>query len=440
MKTVEDYTLLYNGEWTNSLPKGPAPGVLANYSQDLFFSMERLANSPFAVRRLTSRSLPFRVDDSVARQITGSTAQQLLSDRRLFYADYTNQAGLPASSGKYAAACDAFFYIDKRSGNFLPLAIRTNVGANLIYTPADSPADWMLAKIMYNINDFFYTQVNHLAATHEVIQIVWMAAIRTLSVDHPIYGLLDRLTYQLFAIQPLANLFLFNDGAAFDELFPITGSGARNFNSELYFNGSGAFQANYFETDLQNRGLINSMGPKLSHFPYYEDASVIYNAIRAFMTCFVESYYTSDSVVLADTELQAWVSEANGAAEAIDFPSKIATTETVINVLTHIAHLASTVHHAVNTNELLSVSATFPMHPAALYSPVPTTKGNTSVVNFLPPLAKCIAQLQLDGLLYVDSVSSPPPPLSSRTGSFFEAVPRDAAYHNQDKEYNADES
>lgn len=364
--------------------------------------MERLANSPFAVRRLTSGSLPFQVDDSIARDITGSTAQQLLDERRLFYADYTNQADLPASSGKYAAACDAYFYIDQSSGNFfLPLAIRTNVGANLIYTPADAPADWMLAKIMYNINDFFFTQVNHLAATHEVIQIVWMAAIRTLSVDHPIHGLLDRLTYQLFAIQPLANVYLFDDGAAFDALFPITGSAARDFNTDLYFNGSGAFQANYFETDLQNRGLIHSVGPELSDFPYYEDASVIHDAIRAFMTDFVASYYTSNSVVLADTELQAWVSEANGAAEAIDFPSKIAATETIIDVLTHIAHLASTVHHAVNTNELLSISATFPMHPAALYSPVPTTKGNTSVVNFLPPLAQCIAQFELDGLLYV---------------------------------------
>jgi arachidonate 15-lipoxygenase (second type)/8-lipoxygenase (S-type) len=65
-----------------------------------------------------------------------------------------------------------------------------------------------------------------------------MAAIRTLSVDHPVYALLDRLTYQLFSIQPLAQSFLWDSGAALDTLFPITGSGARDFATELYFNGT----------------------------------------------------------------------------------------------------------------------------------------------------------------------------------------------------------
>lgn len=48
------------------------------------------------------------------------------------------------------------------------------------------------SKMMFNVNDFFFSQLYHLAATHEVVQTVWMAAIRTLSVDHPIYVLLNR--------------------------------------------------------------------------------------------------------------------------------------------------------------------------------------------------------------------------------------------------------
>lgn len=399
LDTVEDYLSLYDGEWTQILPKGPVPGVLTNYSQDLFFSMERLANSPFSVRRLGSGSLPFDVEDSVAQTVAGASLQQLLDAGRLFYADHSDHANLPPSSGKYGAACDAYFFIDEVSGDFLPLAIRTGVGANLIYTPADSASDWLLAKIMYNVNDFLFAQVYHLAATHEVIQIAWMAAIRTLSVEHPLYGLLDRLTYQLFATQPLANSYLFDNGTAFDRVFAVSGSGARDYNSQLYFSGSGAFQANYFLSDLQNRGLINSTGPELTHFPYYEDATVIHNAIRAFMTSFVESFYASDAVVLADTELQAWVAEANGPAEAIDFPSEIATTETIIDILTHVAHLASTVHHTINTNELISLSSTLPMHPSALYKPVPTAKGNTSVASFLPPPEAVLAQFEVEGLL-----------------------------------------
>jgi arachidonate 15-lipoxygenase (second type)/8-lipoxygenase (S-type) len=396
----EEYPLLYQGQWAKTLPKGPAPGVLTNYTQDRFFSMERLANSAFSVRRLPKSSkLPFQVDISIVSKVADSSLQKLLQDGRLFYADHRAQATWPKSINKFSAACDAYFYISKRSGEFLPLAIRTNVGSNLVYTPLDDEADWTLAKIMYNVNDVFFAQTWHLAATHEVVQIAWMAAIRTLSIEHPIYGLLDRWTYQLFAIQPLAQSFLFDKGAAFDTLFPITGAGARDFVTELYFNGTGAFKAGYFETDLKKRGLLHGDGPKLDHFPYYENASTIHKALRRFIYAFVKSFYKSDRVVQGDRELQAWAAEANGPAKAIDFPDKFDCIDAIVDALTHIAHLVSTVHHSVNTNNLLSISATLPMHPASLYQQVPTTKGNTSVAQYLPPLQAALAQLQVDGLL-----------------------------------------
>lgn len=397
---MDDYTLLYDGQWANTMPNGPAPGVLTNYSQDLFFSMERLSNAAFSVERLApGTSLPFNIDDTTAKNITSSTLPDLLAAGRLFYADHSDQASLAKTDGKYGAACSAYFYL-ATSGDFLPLAIRTNVGANLIYTPADDAEDWLLAKIMFNINDFFFNQVYHLAATHEVVQIIWMAAIRTLSTEHPIYGLLNRLTYEVFAINPLAATVLFADGAFFDQLLPFTGAAAEGYNTDLYFNGSGSFQANYFQTNLNTRGLINAtVGPELTSFPYYEDASVIYSALRAFMAAFVGSYYTSDAEVKADTELQAWAKEANGDAEVIDFPGAITTVAQLVDILTHVAHLVSTVHHAINTNELLSLSATFPMHPGALYQPIPTAKGGISVVDFLPPLKQVLVQFELDALL-----------------------------------------
>lgn len=145
--------MLYDNEWKNTLPAGPVPGILTNYTQDLLFSMERLSISPYAVRRLSpsADSLAFAVDDSVAKQLTGSTLQELLEAGRLFYVDHSSQGSLDRTSA-YAPACDAYFFIDEASGDFLPLAIRTGVGANLIYTPADSPNDWLLAKMMYNTN------------------------------------------------------------------------------------------------------------------------------------------------------------------------------------------------------------------------------------------------------------------------------------------------
>ncbi|KAJ0108602.1 manganese lipoxygenase [Diaporthe amygdali] len=401
LTTVKDYELLYDGEWLNALPKGPVPGVLTNYTQELLFSMERLSTSPYAIRRLIPGrdGMPFWVDDSVTLKVAGAPLWALLLEGRLFYADHSNQANLPRTD-RYAPACDALFFIDKTSGNFLPLAIRTGVGQSTIYTPEDSDEDWLLAKIMYNVNDFWFAQWNHLAATHQVLQITWLAAIRALSVEHPIHALLDRLTFQSFAVQPLALSVLFESGGAVDRVFGFTGTAAQDYATLLYNSGSGDFQSNYFIKDLETRGLLNSkFGPALNHFPFYEDASVIYTATRTFMKSFVDSYYKSDSDVKADTELQAWAKEANGPAEAHDFPSTIATKDTVVDVLTHVAHLASTAHHAVNTNQLLSVSSTLPFHPPALYSPVPNTKGgDTDVVAFLPSFEQVVTQLSFAGL------------------------------------------
>ena len=194
LQTLDDYTLLYDDEWLKTLPAGPIPGILTNYTQDLLFSMERLSLSPYQIRRLNSSDpLNFQVDDATATNITGMTQQQLLTSGRLFYADYRDQAKLEATTkARYSAAVDAYFYIDQTSGDFLPLAIRTNKGNSVIYTPADSANDWLLAKIMYNTCDIWFAQWEHLSRTHEVVQIVYMSAIRTLSDFHPVKAILDR--------------------------------------------------------------------------------------------------------------------------------------------------------------------------------------------------------------------------------------------------------
>ncbi|KAK6212725.1 hypothetical protein LQW54_004992 [Pestalotiopsis sp. IQ-011] len=401
LQTLHDYTLLYDDHWKATLPSGPLPGILTNYTQDLLFSMERLSLSPYQVRRLnpSSDELQFSIDDTVAENITGSTLQELFSQGRLFYADYRDQSDLTRTE-RFAAACDAYFYIDQASGDFLPLGIRTNVGSNLIYTPNDEPDDWLLAKIMYNVNDFWFAQWDHFASTHMVVQIAYMAAIRTLSDDHPVLAVVNRLMYEVFAIQPLAASLLFNAGGAADELFPWTGTAAQAFTDKLYkSDGAGRFEANYFETDLEARGLINSeFGPALKNFPFYEDASVIHDAIRAFMTSFVDSYYDEDADVISDGEVQAWVAEAQGPAAAIDFPT-LETKSALIDALSHMAHLASSAHHTVNTNELLSASSTLPFHTPSLYQAPPASKGSLGsqdgITAFLPPLSQVEGQLNL---------------------------------------------
>ncbi|KAK0643291.1 lipoxygenase [Cercophora newfieldiana] len=402
LKNLDDYEKLYDGEWFNSLPRGPDPGVLSNYTQDKFFSMQRLSNSPYRVRRLIPKSdtLPFPVDAKATKAVCGRSLQQLFNDGRLFHADYRDQQGLALTPGQYTASTDAYFCIDSRSGDFLPLAIRTNAGANLTYTPLDSPQEWLLAKIMVNVNDFWFAQWNHLAFTHETVHIIWMAAIRSLSQYHPVYAVLDRLMSQVFSIQILAKVVLFSPGSTVDRIFPHDGRSAEEYSTSQYLNGFGNFQANFFLTNLRGRGLINSThGPPLKSFPFYEDAGKIHSAIRKFFTAFVQSYYPSDAVLAADSEIQGWVQECNGPAKVFDFPKKIVTRGTLVDVLTQLAHLVSTAHHTVNTNELIQVSSALPFCPPSLYQPLPTTKNSSlNAVEWLPPLQKAFDQLAIGSL------------------------------------------
>lgn len=196
LETLDDYTKLYDGEWQpSSQPTGQYKGILTNYTQDLLFSMERLSFNPYAVRRLnpSSDSIPFTVDDAIVTNVTGQTLESLFTSGRLFYVDHTVQGRLPKTAPpQYAPACDALFYICPTSGNFLPLAIRTGTGNDLVYTPEDTADDWLLAKIMFNVNDFFMAQFDHFSRNHFVAEIVYEAAMRTLSDSHPVLAVMKR--------------------------------------------------------------------------------------------------------------------------------------------------------------------------------------------------------------------------------------------------------
>jgi hypothetical protein len=116
------------------------------------------------------------------------------------------------------------------------------------------------------------------------------------------------------------------------------------------------------------------------------------------MTTFVNSYYPSDAKLSRDSELQAWIAEANGPAEVIDFPSAPLTDRGVlVEILTHLAYLATVVHHTLNTNDLVESLATLPFHPASLYAPIPTAKNISSsqLLSYLPGPGPAIGQIGL---------------------------------------------
>ena len=204
--------------------------------------------------------------------------------------------------------------------------------------------------------------------------------------------------YQSFAFRPAGVATLTNPGGAIDTFLGISGTGFEDFANTLYYAlGAGAFRSNYLCTNLQSRGLLNNRrGPPLKRFPFYEDASRIHLQLEVFMTSFVDSYYANSAVLEADTELQAWFTEANTAAQAIDFPTApVANVGTLVDILSHFAFLTGVSHHVLNTGEPATSSAVLPFHPGSLYAPIPTQKGVKDLFPFLPPLNDSLGWINL---------------------------------------------
>jgi arachidonate 15-lipoxygenase (second type) / 8-lipoxygenase (S-type) len=79
-----------------------------------------------------------------------------------------------------------------------------------------------------------------------------------------------------------------------------------------------------------------------------------------------------------------------------DFPTSITNTQALSDIISHFAQLGAIVHGSINSNQPAH-SQTLPLHPAAFYSPLPTSKGVENLLAFLPTLTQSIGQISLTG-------------------------------------------
>ncbi|KAJ8122557.1 hypothetical protein O1611_g9809 [Lasiodiplodia mahajangana] len=387
--TLDDYAKVYDNQWTTSLPSGPLPGMLTNHTDDRTFSMMRLSSIPYRLFRLQrDDALLFPVDAEVSKSITGYTVEELHAQGRLFYEDFEEMKDQETTTA-YGAGCQAYFYIDD-AGDFLPLAIKVIVKGRedsaLVYTPKDLHAEWLFAKMTINANDGWHSTWGHTTMSHSAAEAPYLAAIRTLSENHPILALINRVENTPWSVRPNLQDSLVNGSLdTGPKYYPWTADAARTWANKVYSSGETSnYSSNYFLTNLRRRGLIDyPYGPALKSFPYYEDASILMGVIEEFMTTFINSYYKNDKAVANDRELQAWLKETVP-GQVHDFPKKIQTKQDIIDILKHQAYLGSIVHAIMSGNgNQLDVMA-LPFTTAGWQMPIPTEKGAITDISTYP--------------------------------------------------------
>lgn len=204
--------------------------------------------------------------------------------------------------------------------------------------------------------------------------------------------------YQAYAVRPIGEEFLFNEGGFYDSSFTLTNWAGKRFATEAYPTTAGRFRHAQFYTDLVSRGLLHSPdGPALKAFPFYETVSPMAAAIYDFTTAYVESYYFSDRMLEEDRELRAWIMEANDEAHVLDFPTwPLESRNGLVSILSHIAFLAGIGHHALNGATPGENGGILPLHPSAFNRPLPTAKGSIeSLIPYLHNETEALKQASL---------------------------------------------
>lgn len=115
----------------------------------------------------------------------------------VYIADYAILEDIPTihrdSDIRFLAGPVVLFYV-REFGDLIPLAIQlgqTPGPDNPIWTPRDTPEDWILAKLWVRCADFHYHfAITHLLKTHFVVEPFAISTMRQLSSSHPVYKLL----------------------------------------------------------------------------------------------------------------------------------------------------------------------------------------------------------------------------------------------------------
>ncbi len=404
-RNFEDYELLFQSF--------VLPEYFNLYDDDDHFAELRVTGiNPMVISKVATLESHFPVTDAIFTATSAFSGDSLAaagSEGRLFLADYgmldSMEPGALPTQPKYTYAPLALFALPKNGTKLKPIAIQCGQDSesNPIFTPNDGWT-WKIAKAAVQVADTNHHELySHLGTTHLVQESIALGTYRQLSYRHPLFILLEPHFEGTFFINFLATEILLPEGTPVPVL--LSGTTESLHAQAVMARTNHSFRDSFPPVSLNSRGVMD-----LPYFPYRDDALALWSAIRDWVADYLNLYYSSDSEVINDTEVQAWSAEigsqSGGRLQGFgdENGTGISSLELLIDTATMAIFNGSVQHAAVNFPQKTQMTFA-PMYPMAGYVPSPTTTGHTEsdFLDFFPPMENAMQgaeTLDLLGSIY----------------------------------------
>ncbi|MBX9255463.1 lipoxygenase [Desmonostoc muscorum CCALA 125] len=397
-------------DYEDYFPVLPKPNVIKTYQTDDSFCEQRLCGAnPVALQQIKEMPLGFEFTIEELQEKFGESINlvEKLANGNLYITDYRPlsfvKGGTYERGKKYLPTPLAFFcwrssgFSDR--GQLVPIAIQLNpaVGRqSQLITPFDDPLTWFHAKLCVQIADANHHEMSsHLCRTHFVMEPFAIVTARQLADNHPLNLLLKPHFRFMLANNDLARKRLINRGGSVDELL----AGTLQESLQIVINAYKEWSLDQFAlpTEIKNRGMGDP--DNLPHYPYRDDGMLLWNAIKKFVSEYLNLYYKTPQDLTADLELQAWaqelVSQSGGRVKGV--PSRIEKLEQLVDIATAVIFTCGPQHAAVNYPQYEYMTF-MPNMPLAAYKQMTaegTIPDRKSLLSFLPPSKQTADQLSI---------------------------------------------
>ncbi|KAK8543355.1 hypothetical protein V6N13_136128 [Hibiscus sabdariffa] len=357
------------------------------WTRDEEFARQTLAGcNPFGIRLVTEWPLESKLDpkiygpskSAITKELIESqinsymTVDEVIKQKKLFILDYHDWF-LPyvekvrSIEGTTLYGSRTLFFLNPDE-TLRPLAIELTRPPmdgkpvwKSVYTPSWNSTDvwlWKLAKAHVSAHDsFHHHMISHWLRSHCCTETYILAANRQLSEMHPIYRLLHPHFRYTMETNVLSRQFLINaDGIIESNLNP---SKYATELSSLAYSQQWRFDHQGLPADLISRGMAvedpsapHGLRLAIKDYPFANDGLILWDALKQWISDYVNHYYPKVIFIESDEELQAWWKEVRtvGHVDKKDEPGwpDLRTPQDLIQILTTIVWVCTGHHASVN--------------------------------------------------------------------------------------------